>query len=55
MKDDWKSLGANAFLNRGIRMSLRLTPNAHRKKKAGDENEWSDVSPFGKWREVGHG
>ena len=31
MKDDWKSLNAKAFLNRGIRMSLRLTPNAQRK------------------------
>src|SRR6266496_3585364 len=33
MNDDWKSLNAKAFLNRGIRMSLRLTPNAHRKNR----------------------
>src|SRR3954470_8436359 len=33
MKDDWKSLNRNAFLNRGIRMSLRLTPKAQRKKR----------------------
>src|SRR5581483_9612906 len=30
---DWKSLSANAFLNRGISMSLRLTPKAQRKNK----------------------
>src|SRR3954451_4231273 len=33
MNDDWKSLNWNAFLNRGIRMSLRLTPKAQRKKR----------------------
>src|SRR6185437_6248880 len=33
MNEDWKSLKANAFLNRGIRISLRLTPNAQRKNR----------------------
>src|SRR6185437_4024384 len=33
MNDDWKSLNWKAFLNRGIRMSLRLTPKAQRKKR----------------------
>src|SRR6185437_11207 len=33
MNDDWKSLNWNAFLNRGIRMSLRLTPKAQRKNR----------------------
>src|SRR6185437_16368061 len=33
MNDDWKSLNWNAFLNRGIRISLRLTPKAQRKNR----------------------
>src|SRR6185437_8133224 len=33
MNDDWKSLNWKAFLKRGTRMSLRLTPKAQRKKR----------------------
>ena len=33
MNEDSKSVSAKAFLKRGIRMSLRLTPNAQRKNR----------------------
>src|SRR6202142_295283 len=33
MNEDWKSVRPNAFFKCGIRMSLRLTPNAQRKKR----------------------
>src|SRR5713226_5589558 len=33
MNEDWKSLRPKAFFRWGIRMSLRLTPKAHRKNR----------------------